>query len=390
MIYNMKRDLFCAVTASLFAAMSMTSCSNENYEPEAPNTGTPTVSASSNFPADAVITTLTIDTEEAARTRADDLDLPAWDLFESEQSILNGANAVIYVNFAIFHEDGSLYYATSNGVEEGDQIVANKFPYSLTMPLPSGETDFKIFVWAAKVNVLSEKHYVFNWPGKNVYIDRGSSLMPNVLNLDGDAFFYWGTLPNDGSSSSITLKRPFVQVNVLTDELNDDLALSSLYTNGLASAIYFRNPKDRSKIYYPDTYYWDKDEVEMAMIEEKELMQFSYNANYKLFPGATKLNNKITAVTGTVNDRTMAYLGVFYLFAPQTKTSYKLSNGTVVNEMDLNIYDGTPQGDCTQRTTLQTVFPEVKANERIVIYNQSGGGILTTDKSISFSVDSAY
>lgn len=347
---------------STFAALGLlvaaTSCSQEN-DVIAPQ--------SDNVPDGMVLANLNVTPPTSIRTRALQPDLPLWGLFDSwdNGNVVQGGS--IRLQYAVYNSDGSIF--TKCGPDEGQTITAGQSSFNVSIALPAGVDGFKIFCWADKGG------YTFDPEAKTVAItdDAFSS-----CSLKGDGFYYWGDLRE--GQNSITLKRPFVQVNLLTNE-NIDGPLESVYKDGIGADCGLKS-EDNNKRYVPAVWHFDTDTFEM---EEYGAERSIYSYTF------WNVNNRLG---GKINGKLMNYAGCFYLFAPQTKKAWvDETTKTTMTQLGLSTYEFAEESAIS---SCWVWLPEggVKANQRINIYADKdindGKGILSVNSGLTITINSTW
>ena len=388
----MKKILYSIMACGVMVALA--SCQNQD-EPAVPAVD----NLASTFPKGSVPKEITVEIPGDVRTRADfEASLPLWDVNQSSNS------GLITVRYGVYHADGSLYYST----DDASSLVTTKNArFSFSIPVPADESGMKLFVWADK---SGGKAYKIDWNAKKVSAnpsDESSKQLYKNFACDGDAFYTYRDVPNipNNASSTISLNRPFVQVNILTDELNDKAVAESFLHNdssvGIGSyfGLYSSNP---DRIYIPSAWYWETDEFDFAEYSPSNGVAPNYcflsgnPTSGRVLPGLTS----VTAPTGTINGKSKMYFGVFYFFAPKTRKAWK-QKGT--NTVLSAFYARMLNGDETHNTSniaIMGSMPDMQANERLVLHNSDGGnddggsggsgGILTENVSFTGLIMGGY
>lgn len=366
----MKKAFFSLMAVGMMFVMA--SCSDENYAPEAPAPGQNTVAA--DFPEGSEVVTLKVNVPEAIRTRADEMDLPAWDLASGP------AGGQLHLRYAVYKDDGSLYY-TPFPVAQIPAILFAGNQTTLSVPLPADATGYKLFLWVDK-----DATYTIDWDNKSIaFPNMSNSGAWNELNRRRDAFYYWGTI-DSGASNDYTLKRPFVQVNILTSEFDDQSQLASLYTDGPASSFGLTNSGNPDKTYVPSKWNWDTNEI-------LEWQDYFFTCNISSTYGASLYSLK-DVVLGTVNGRRSLYFGVFYLFAPNERGYFTLADGTVLDGFKMNLGHGSTYPAFSENgvISINGHLPEIKQNDRVVISNDTDNdtGFLSNRAEVVVKVDDSF
>lgn len=363
------------------AMMTFASCQNQD-EPSYVETGTLT----SSFPKGSVPTELTVEIPGDARTRADlTADLPLWDITQS-------TSGLITVRYGIYHADGSLYYCTDNA---DTPLTTVSGSFKLSIPLPANENDMKIFIWADKSNGSA---YKIDWNQKKVSAkpwDSSSKVLYNTYAKDGDAFCLWDNIKATGNniSKTVILMRPFVQINVLSDELLNNEALAKSFIKTGYGSDFGLWEGNAAMIYIPSTWYWDDDTFEFQAVNALEELApnrcFTYGQPNKGY-------------FGTLNGVRKNYFGVFYFFAPRERKAWRdKTSGTEFTSFLARMIND--ENNNTSNIQISGDMPKMKANERLVIHNSNSGdgssegggdsgsgGLLTAISNWNVSIISNY
>lgn len=374
----MKKIFYSFLACGMIATLA--SCQNQD-EPVAPIGDQVT----SNFPKGSKPTALNLDIPGESRTRAaGETVLPLWDVNQSS----NGG--LLTIRYGIYYQDGTPYYDSSSLAA---LPTTTSTSMSLTVPLPSDQEKMKIFVWADKTGGNA---YKIDWSAKKVSYDYNERSIFDKMAMDGDAFCYWGDI-NVKTASTCTLKRPFVQVNILTDEVYTKSDLVKNFINTGIGADFGLWVDQTSDVYLPTAWYWDSDTFDMTMFNTNEELTHNYcfqKGSVESFigrvPSGSGLNTS-SALSGTINGTKSLYLGVFYVFAPRERKAWKDElTGSVMEGFYSNILNGEGD-DNTSTLNIAGSLPQLKANERLIIRNGnnnggSGGGILTSESNVSVNI----
>lgn len=369
----MKKIFYSFIACGLIATLA--SCQNQD-EPGTPAGGQVTT----NFPEGSKPTSVTLDIPGEARTRAEDRTvLPLWGVNESS----NGG--LLTVRYGVYYQDGTLYYDSSS---LSTLPTTTSTSMSLTVPLPADQETMKLFVWADKTGGNA---YNIDWQSKKVSYainDSERGIFKNMAQ-DGDAFCYWGDI-NVKSSSTCTLKRPFVQVNILTDEVNGNKKLAESFINTGLGADFGLYEYSNATCYLPAAWYWDSDTFDMVMFNTTEEIVPNYciQLGQKL---SFASSSDTTIKRGIINNNSKVYLGVFYVFAPRERKAWKdETSGTEMDGFTSHILNGEGD-DNTSTLNIWSELPPMKANERLIIHNGnsnggSGGGILISESNVKLNI----
>lgn len=322
----------------LFFSLSLvavSSCSQEND----------VIAPVDQMPEGMVLSQIKIKTPNPIRSRADNM-LPLWGLFDDWDGKSDGLlnNGRITLQYAVYDNDGNLYaqYIANDPVKAGTVLTSGESAFNISVALPPNAEGFKIFCWA-------DKGYAYNFDpiSKTIsYNDNSSSYM----SVHGDAFFYWGELKP--GQNEVSLKRPFVQVNLLT---NDHLSESD-WQDGIGADCGLMAEDNDNFRYVPYIWHFDTDTFEMLKVDSNNLPNRSFNPR--------------SVLSSVCNGRQLAYAGCFYLFAPQTRRAWvDETTKTSMSRIGLYIYND----DNTQANLfLQGNIPLMKANTRLNIFTDGG------------------
>lgn len=347
----MKKFLFSAIACGLMA-MPLVSCQNEG-DPSVPGQNQ---STEASFPKGSEVRKISVELPEESRTRAGGVPFPLWVFGGGE-----GIEPWTFFNYryAVYDDAGNLFYTS----DEGTPINGNT-SIELSIPTPAESENPQIFIWASKMEYeVGCKEYVIDWNAKTVSIPT----RPGALNRDmaklADAWFYKGTAKPE---KRVQLKRPFVQIDLVTNEL-DIQRVKDRYPNGIYCNMSMRAGGNLKCL--PNKWNWETDSLEFKS---------NVGWNYVHNPLGTG-TDKQTFLKATINKKDYEYLGVFYVFAPQTAGKW-INNHNTIDALQFEI-----SGDygINPITLKATNLPDIKANQHIVIYNtndpasgNNDGGIL--------------
>lgn len=370
----MKKFLF-SVLACGMVATGMTSCQNEADEPinNVQNIET-------TFPKGAKVASLAINIPNDARTRGEAspvYDLPLWYLAGEKIDIITN----VYVRYGVYRSDGSLYYDSDSNIT--DLLTFTPSTISLKVPLPANDPDAKIFIWADQLGEQSKTQYIIDWNAKTVKLYGSQGILNQDMSKYTDAYCFWGTVPEKRA----TLQRPFAQVNLLSDEFELE-SVNKEFQYGLRTDLYFVNEDGVLK--YPDKWNWDTDQI--WFVNENQVgINFVFNLRGNTL--STHPEWLTTLPKAKVGDRSFEYLGVFYVFAPQTRGPWvDATDNKKVNNFKFEIKKQNEKirpVEAGKITLVSSQLPDFRANDRIVFYNENkaeeGGGILTKSSDIKAS-----
>lgn len=127
-----------------------------------------------------------------------------------------------YLFAAIYDSDGQLLFSNFGDGKNADSMTivnfndAAKPMASLTVPLVKN-ADYQVVFWAQSyANKDTGSPYEFNPVTRSITVDYSKI---NVNTDDADAFYGQLSFKSSGASHPVTLKRPFGQLNIGTDDL---------------------------------------------------------------------------------------------------------------------------------------------------------------------------
>lgn len=365
----MKKILFSFIACGLMIFMA--SCQNQD-EPSVQETH----SAEMDYPEGSVLTQVSINIEAEAKTRAGETNLRDWDPYTAYNGPIS-----LPCQYGVYYPDGTLYYSSPVKAH----LLMRASNLTLTIPIPAGEENMKLFFWADKSQTGTP--YVIDWNNKSVTFDPkvGREECNHTYWDCGDAFYYWGDISIVGNNI-ITLKRPFVQIGIYTNELdqNPNLAKQFNYDRNLITIgcdFGLIESENSSTAYLPTTWYWDSDTFDMTMynLNEEQITNYSISTY--------NLPSQRYSIDGVLKQN----LGLFYLFAPKDKVAWKdQKTGVEFDGLIFNVYNGEGENN-TCNITCTGNMPNMKQNERLVIHNSDSQGILTSGANVMVNIiDGSY
>lgn len=362
-------------------AITMSSCQSQEDMPEAPVA--PTASLESTFPAGSEVMNVNVNIQDDNRTRSGDIDLPLWDLFDGTR------DDVLHVRYAVYSKNG-VYYSTPDNDAEYVKISGKNF--NLKVPFPADENNCSVCIWADKYGATSSaySYYTIDWNARRV-TQKQSYLTASNYSQKLDAFLGHAQLTKD-ENVSIILKRPFVQINLLSDEplLND--ALARKWEGYITSQLGFTSSENPDKIYVPKSY----DFIEETLSFDVE--PFGSDQTYTISIGSNDNKSLTNPFNGkgfqyaTLFGRRMVYLGTWYYFAPILNSDWYDENSELTMD-GLYIRLRTNSNSGASRV-IRLPLPNAHQNERLVLYNgngsETGPGIFTSEGTLNVLIDDAY
>lgn len=304
------------------------------------------------------------------RSRAADFDLPLWGINDS----WNGSSFVhdkqLMIQYAVYDNAGNVFehYTWEDFKSSGDAVykhLVSGNSFDLKIELPERSSVYKIFLWVQKYDPANS-FYTLDYNNKSIgYADNGSLSAQN-MSENADAFYSYSDIYV--GSNSLTLKRPFLQINILTPEVFDEKNQAD-WGDGIGCDLGFINTDystDFRRI--PNKWFFDSDRFEWATIINDDMPNRSFNAGNK--------------ITGTIDGRKMAYAGCFYIFAPKTKGYWKDGDSTGFGVNSLSLFVSNSNQPHSSSLSLLIDLPMnmfhayVGQNERYIIYPEDSGGLL--------------
>lgn len=351
----MKKFLFSAIACGLMA-MPLVSCQNEG-DPSVPGQNQ---STEASFPKGSEVRKVTVEMPEESRTRAGGAPFPLW--------VFGGGPEIepwtfFNYRYAVYDDAGKLFYTS----DEGNPINGNN-RIELSVPCPAEAQNPQIFIWASKMEYeVGSQAYVIDWNAKTVTIPTEKNAMYNDMAKLADAWFYKGTAKPE---NSVSLKRPFVQIDLVSNEL-DVQKVKENYAYGITCQMNMVDADGNKCL--PNKWNWETDKIEFTST-------VGYNKVINPLGNTTVGGTQKTFLKATINKKDYEYLGVFYVFAPQTAGKWTNNQGgKAIEGLQFNIISGNGRFPVSISATN---LPDVKANQHIVIYNTNDPGSGNNDGGI--------
>lgn len=250
-------------------------------------------------------------------------------------------------------------------------------------------TQIYIFFWAGNKqdNVTVSNATVSDAINLN-FTNRCVSVNPKYMNGNNSDLQEYDSFSNYvqlSSTSDVTdfnmkviLKRPFAQIHVLSDEFTYP-GVKASFPNGVTVVPGFGVEKATTSNYSenlvsPTTWFFDSS---ISLTPSFKMNEFTYSLTDYEF------TNRLSGTSPErvkFKNRTMDYLGCYYVFAPIVKTQlkYPLSSGNTNEIGYLNLAFRKSGENLSSSEFAAVKLPEngIKANNRYVVYNKnnSGGG----------------
>ena len=384
-VYMNAKLLSAFACSALLSAAALSSCQNNGDEPPMP-VPTPNVSANGftdavkDYDGEMITRTLKVSAPDGLRTRAGD-EVDGTGFLWNKLS-----EGKLYLDYAIFDYDKSynLIFRQPTDIESetGEWNLSVSYPANLKNP--------QIIIWAAKTDrntayiSLSTSSNSASLYSHYYAPDIRLENLRNSLGSTGDGFLYYGAMPN--MEETITLKRPFAQILVLSDEPASVPGLQTAFPDGLSVEI-GQTPDSEmgvGEIVIDPSIKFTSSGPSLTITSGGSLNRFnSYNWSSPIF----KWDNMKTV---EFNGKTMYYLGIQYMFAPYDNGVFQSSKNMRIRAMgkltSKTILSHTP-------TYLDVDAPTVKANQRLILYHDSdngGDGFFSKNPKFNVVVDDNF
>lgn len=382
----MKKTIFSVLSIAALSCLSFSSCNSEENEPQIPQQEV--------IPEGYVKHYVTANVPELSRTRAEDPFAALWPALSSTAN-----DDTMTLQYAIYTTGGSVYKTGYSSIEERDWKKGN-IGFNVVLP---ANREFKIAAFLTKGELadyqldatnkticlkqsIADRTASGRWTWDDLRRSPAVSYFPSFLGgrgasvlcdhaAGGDAFFYYGELPKT-DSQAITLKRPFVQVIVLSDG-NIKAGFASL---GLHSS----DDVDggATDAYITSGYNFETDDViqgatfaSIVRLDHSEAADWATNVTN--FDGAKKV---------TYNGRQMTVVGNFYLFASKNKTMF--GRGGTSMYLEYQAYD-SDQAHVWKNVEIADAAGALTQNTRYILTTSAGDNLFEDSRSLKFNVDSS-
>lgn len=280
--------------------------------------------------------------------------------------------------YALYYNDNYIYDCTSSGAPAVEKL-GDKFSMNVKISNNWDPSKVKLFFWAGNADdnvTLSDATSASN--GINInFTQRCVSVDPKYLNGNGsiaeyDSFCgYFQLSPTANVTNyepKFSLKRPFAQIHILSDQYKRDT-----YSGGIQVIPGFgRNAATASNmssdLVVPTTWFFDESKSLSPTYRQGEYI-FA-QSNYEF---TNDLGNSWPSKT-TFNGRDFHYLGCLLTFAPDgegvLKGSGASGNTSVYGRLNLAIRANGQSVSSSSFTSVNMPSASVKANNRYVVYNK--------------------
>lgn len=378
----LKRFLFSAMTATLLAGFA--SCSSDEDAPEMQDNEKDQVAYEMNFML-----------PDDYKTRA------AASGNVGSDGLYTFSREIDRVWYSVYYNGAMLYNSEQalapDAIKKGDAFtVLFKFHKDLD------PTKIYIFFWAGNKqdnvncgNQLTTSAINLNFENRCVTVDPKYMNGNNSAIQEYDSFAGYFQLSANANPSNynmkVTLKRPFAQFHILTDELTFP-GVSAAFPNGITVVPGFGKEAATTTNYTtnlvsPTTWFFDSSVSLNPAYKQNEYAFTLTNYEY---------TNRLSGNSPervTFKGRLMDYLGCYYVFAPPVKTTLKsaASSGSTsaYGYFNLGMRKVGESMNAQQFAAVPLPAEGIKANERYVIYNHvntgdgdggnGGGGFLSNN-----------
>lgn len=326
---------------------------------------------------------------------------------EGDDGLWSFSRDINKIWYAVYYDNALLYDCTTR---EAQQAVKKGDKFNLVFRLAKiyDPTKVKIFFWAGnsadKVTVstgLSASNgIVLNFQNRCVSIDQ-KYLNGNNSSIDEyDSFAGYFTLPSNTRTPSFTLRRPFAQIHVLSDEAIGT-GLESVYPSGVVTTMGLSRTGVSNEMKVPTTWFYDES---IGLGDSWHKDEFAFTDNTYEFVNTL---SQYYPYRVTFKNRDFHCLACMLMFAPSgdavLKGAQNTGNTAVYSTMNIA---AKKFGDSSSPVAYtNTVLPEggIKANNKYVIHtfehtseNPNPGvipgesGILTNTYIFEVAVDSDW
>ena len=288
--------------------------------------------------------------------------------------------------YAVYY-NGAYLYDSEQALAPDAVKKGNGFTVLFKFHKDLDPTKIYIFFWAGNkqdnvsvANQTASNAITLNFANRCVSVDPKYMNGNNTALQEYDSFSgYFQLSPTKNVSNynmKVTLKRPFAQIHVLSDEFTFPGVTTAFPTgvtvvpgfgvNAATTANYTTN------LVSPTTWFYDSSIALTPAYKQNEYM-FTLT-NYEF-------TNRLSGTTPervTFKNRKMDYLGCYYVFAPVTKAplKYAASSGNTSTLQYLNLAfrkNGQAIGT-SEFASVKLPTDGLKANNRYVIYNHVNTG----------------
>ena len=334
---------------------------------------------------------ISVNVPDEMRTRAAEGTIGETGLFEYPGRTVNRLRYAIY-NETILMSNNTL---TRSG--------SDPFKISLTLENNIDPTQVYLFFWAdTNGDTFFDIDFTRGTITQNYNSNSGDGYMsPKDLGYK-DAFtgyFQLSSARDDKSRSrSYTLRRPFAEIHILTDEI-EQTNLKDFFDTGTKSYIGYGDgdlsfSTCKNQIFKPEKWHFTASSDGFYERGDFEFYQFpcltgtSYQSNFP--PFSNPLDGSLRT---EFKGRQMEYIGCFYVFVPENGSffNFKDNSGTrKLNKINVGVVRRTANFVESQTRFISLEFPEegLKANHKYVYYNKSfeNGGSGFLDGLFSYEI----
>ncbi|MCM1491460.1 MAG: hypothetical protein NC095_11660 [Muribaculum sp.] len=397
----MFKKLFLYSAVAMMASAGLASCSQEEE---------PVGSLANPIDKDAVEWNLEMNLPDDMKTRA------AASNEKGTDGLYSFTREINKIWYAVYYNDALLYDCTS---AEAPQAVKNgdKFTMLFRMPKIYDPTKIKVFFWAGNSedavaisnNTSTTSGINLNFQNRCVsvdpkYLNGGNSTIAEYDSFAG--YFQLSTTTNvTNYNLKVTLKRPFAQIHILSDEFTTP-SVKAAYTNGITVVPGFGRYAATSsniaqELVSPTTWFYDSSLSLNPSYKQHEYMFTQTNYEY--------VNNLADTwpTRTTFKERDFHYLGCYLVFAPNDASANiqgATATGNTAKYSKLNVAI-RKTGDALSSSIFKAVdLPAdgIRANNRYVVYNtkktgngdgdggEGGGGFVSDSYAFEIVADNNW
>lgn len=288
--------------------------------------------------------------------------------------------------YAVYY-NGSLLYHSEEPLSPGVQKKGDGFTTLFKFHKDLDPTKIYMFFWAGNKednvslgDAITSSAITLNFPNRCVSVDPKYLNGNNSALQEYDSFAGYFQLSSTRDVSNynlkVTLRRPFAQIHILSDEFTFP-GVNTAFPNGVTVVPGFGKDSASlanysSNLVSPTTWFFDSSVT----------LNPGYRQNEYIYsPTNYEFTNTLSATSPervTFKNRTMDYLGCYYVFAPITKQTLKTAaatgNTSAFTRLNLGFRKKGTDFSTTEFASVLLPAEGLKANERYVIYNHANTG----------------
>ena len=319
---------------------------------------------------------ISVNVPDEMRTRArGDGTIGESGLFEFPEANINRLRYAVYA-------DGKLLLNKSI-------TRSNSSPFSISFSLEQYVDPTKIYLFFWADNQVNNLYDNYSIDFKKRTVSGYASAYGENSDVPWDygykdaftGYYQLATSKNDTSrSKTYTLKRPFAEIHILTDEIYKT-DLKKFFDTGIKSYIGFGDATVNfsncvDQIYKPYVWHYDNSEDSNYLKGDFEFYTFprltgtSYQKNYAPF-----INYLDDSLSTEFKGRQMEYIGCFFVFVPENGFSFQIkdsSNTRTLDKINVGVVRQSANFADSQTKFITLDFPEggLKANHKYIYYNK--------------------